>query len=224
MIIFLIVTIICLVFMVFFKPKLTKKLDQCFYKIDQLDFNFLHNIEKISSQISTEVNNLKNEVWYDWPEKKLYYKNTDWKIFPFFGFNYYSSKNLRRCPFLTQFLQSIPGIKLAALSKMGPFSELKSHQGWGIYSNNVIRCHFGINVPNGCFMHVYNGEYYEKQLIVNGQWTIFDDSKMHYASNTSNKERIVLIIDIERPQHVKKGQSKFNETDELDSFIKQFDS
>lgn len=210
-----------LIYTNFSKPQ---KLNKCFYTINQLKFGFLNKINLFSNQIAEEVKNLEKNTWHDWPEQRLFYKNTDWKIMPFFGFGHESSKMMQKCPILTSFLKSIPNIKLATLSKIGPQSRLKSHQGWGDYSNNVVRCHYGIDVPYGCFMHVYNGRIYEKKMIANKKWTIFDDSKMHYASNASNKSRIVLIVDIERPLHIKTGESSFNETTELNNFVKQFDA
>lgn len=211
------------------KYKSYPKLNKCFYNINELKYNFLNNIDNVSHYICDEVEKLSNNktlsnenIWHDWPEKRLFYKSTEWKIFPFFGFGFKSKKNLQLCPTLSNFLSWIPGIKLAALSKIGPMTKLKKHKGWGKYSNNVIRCHYGINVPDNCFMHVYddkNNEVVEK--IQNKKWTIFDDSKVHYASNNSNKERIVLIIDIERPLFVEKGKSTFDETMELDEFVKK---
>ena len=52
-----------------------------------------------------------------------------------------------------------------------------------------------------------------------GKWLAFDDSKIHYANNTSNKDRIVLLIDIQRPEFIKTGNSDVTETTELKNFI-----
>ena len=57
---------------------------------------------------------------------------------------------------------------------------------------------------------------------VNNEWMIFDDSKRHYAENTSEDDRIVLIIDIERPEHVKQGTSDATDTKELEEFVTAF--
>ena len=48
---------------------------------------------------------------------------------------------------------------------------------------------------------------------------VFDDSKMHYAENNGDSDRIILILDIERPDFVKKGISDIENTNELNEFI-----
>jgi aspartyl/asparaginyl beta-hydroxylase (cupin superfamily) len=48
---------------------------------------------------------------------------------------------------------------------------------------------------------------------------VFDDSKLHFAENNGNHDRIVLILDIERPSFVKKGTSDVEDTSELTQFI-----
>ncbi len=52
-------------------------------------------------------------------------------------------------------------------------------------------------------------------------WIVFDDSKLHYAENKSDEERIVLIVDLERPSHIKKGRSNVEETSELMEIVKK---
>lgn len=58
-----------------------------------------------------------------------------------------------------------------------------------------------------------------------GQILVFDDSKSHYAFNyatNASDERIVLIVDMERPSSIPLGTAKGGHTNELDSFIKRF--
>jgi aspartyl/asparaginyl beta-hydroxylase (cupin superfamily) len=51
---------------------------------------------------------------------------------------------------------------------------------------------------------------------------VFDDSKIHYAFNTTDAERLVLIVDIKRPDHIPMGTAKGGHTSELDDFISRF--
>ena len=48
---------------------------------------------------------------------------------------------------------------------------------------------------------------------------VFDDSKLHYAQNNGSKDRIILILDIDRPKNVKIGTSTVEDTAELNNFI-----
>ena len=59
----------------------------------------------------------------------------------------------------------------------------------------------------------------EISYLEENKWTIFDDSKTHYSSNLSDKVRIVLIVDIERPNNIEKGKSEIGDTKELIQLI-----
>ena len=158
-------------------------------------------------------------MWYPWPEK-LYSEDKMWSVIPFYGFGKWSEKNIKMFPIIYNFIKNIPSIKTAGLSKLSGGTVLTPHKGWGILSNNVIRCHYGIDVPDGCYISVRNDNEEEEIRYMNeGKWLAFDDSKIHYANNTSNKDRIVLLIDIQRPEFIKTGNSDVTETTELKNFI-----
>jgi aspartyl/asparaginyl beta-hydroxylase (cupin superfamily) len=55
------------------------------------------------------------------------------------------------------------------------------------------------------------------------KWIIFDDSLYHSASNEDvTDERIILLLDIKRPNNISKGTSDVNYSNELNDFIKEF--
>ena len=194
-------------------------IDKNFYDINEISFD-LNNIYENIDQIKYESLNIAD--WIDWPEHYLYdttnNKNGTWKIIPFYGFGIWVDETCMKCPFITNFLKNIKGLKLATLSKLSPHMKLIEHRGWRNHSNYVIRCHFGINVPDNCYISVNNEIKFHKQ----NEWIIFDDSKLHYAENKSNNDRIVLIVDIERPSHIKIGESTEEDSKELIDFIEQF--
>jgi hypothetical protein len=175
-------------------------------------------IKIIHNQIKYEVTSFNSE-WYPWPEKELYSENMSWNVIPFYGFGKWSTKNIIKFPIIYNFIKDIPGIKTAGLSKLSGGTKLNPHRGWGKLSNNVIRCHYGIIVPDGCYISVKDDNSEEIKIMKEKMWLSFDDSKTHYANNTSNKDRIVLLIDISRPDFIKSGNSDVLETEELKSFI-----
>ena len=105
---------------------------------------------------------------------------------------------------------------------MTPGVKLEEHQGWASHSNYVIRCHFGIIVPNKCYISVSDENGTKKNLHKNNKWLIFDDSKNHYAHNDSLFDRIVLIVDIKRPNNISIGKSTVGNTSELTNIIDYF--
>lgn len=46
------------------------------------------------------------------------------------------------------------------------------------------------------------------KLAKQNEWILFDDSRFHYENNHTNKDRIVLIVDVDRPATIKKGISE----------------
>lgn len=216
------------------KIKNKKLLDKNFYELEE-SFPYLNNIYDKLEIYKNEINNLKNEKWIDWVEKELYKRETkdgDWKIIPFYGFDIWIDENCNKCPELHKFLKSIPNLKIAILSKMGPNTVLSEHKGWANHSNYVLRCHFGLEIPDDCFVSVGDYEKGKPEIDDNiireikqykqDKWIVFDDSKFHYTWNKSNQERIVLILDIERPSNIKKGKAVKGDTRELLELIKNF--
>jgi aspartyl/asparaginyl beta-hydroxylase (cupin superfamily) len=204
----------------------------------------LNRIYRNLENIKKEINYIKKDHWPDWPEKKLY-KNENfdtittnsnpfkkslqkndfkWNIYPFMAFNVIVHENCKKCPTLWNFIKKIPGIKVALLSRLGPGTKLNTHRGWGNHSNHVIRCHFGFKVPKGCYVSVKENENDDEEIKLHEEdkWLIFDDSRYHYAHNPSNEERIVLIIDIERPTNIKTGTSDIGDTKELLQIVDYF--
>lgn len=206
-----------LVYYLFIKQKGPMQKNNCFYEVSEVEPQ-LNLIHAKRDMILAEVNNIKSP-WHDWPERDLYEKKDgEWKIFPFYAFGIWVPQNCQQCPTICQFLQNIPGLKLATLSKLSPGMRLTPHQGWGNHSNNVIRCHYGIDIPENCYVGVES----EKKYHHNDEWVVFDDSKTHYAVNDSNQARIVLIVDVDRPTTIRKGNSQVGDSRELIEIVNYF--
>lgn len=180
--------------------------------------------------ITKEVNQVVLNEWIDWPETYLYDNNKlpeTWKIIPLYGFGIWCDEHCEKMPTLTKFLKDLPGLRIAILSKLKPNTKLKPHEGWYVHSNNVLRCHYGLQLPvnkqsyigiKNCYFGVNDAIEYHKLH----DWIVFDDSKIHYAVNDSEEERIVIIIDLERPPSVPKGTSSVKSSDELLELVNEF--
>ena len=64
-----------------------------------------------------------------------------------------------------------------------------------------LRYHLGLSTPNsdGCYIEV-DGERYCWR---DGEAVIFDETFMHHAENTTDRQRVILFCDIERPLRLK---------------------
>jgi len=135
---------------------------------------------------------------------------------------------LHHCAFeMRNGVKSLPNLKTALLSKLSPNTTLLPHYGWGENSNNVLRCHYGLKLPNNkslSYVSVKENEDDAEEIRHHAQndWLVFDDSKFHYASNNSKDEdRIVLIVDLVRPEYIERGKSTIEESSELLNIIEE---
>ncbi len=211
------------------------KINKCFYTLDETypELKSLNNNENFNNIIN-EVNNVaKTNNWQDWPEYELWdlKKNpkSKWTILPFMAFRKWHNKNINLCPKLYNLLKKLePKLVNAALSKLGPNTKLDYHYGWGNLSNHVLRCHLGLIIPNNAFVYCRNSEHDKFDNVVKQEvqkWIVFDDSKWHSADNQdTNNDRIVLILDMIRPEHIETGISNVKDSQELINFVNAFNS
>ncbi|DAZ99929.1 TPA: hypothetical protein N0F65_008736 [Lagenidium giganteum] len=176
---------------------------------------------------------MQSAAWPCWPEKHYASAASEWRVFPFcYTFPAYDASRTTwvdatcaMCPRTVALLKSLPDIRTALFSKLGPKTTLGAHRGWADLSNDILRCHLGLVVPtldNGkpcCSMVVGD----DAQPHQDRGLMVFDDSKLHYAYNHHpTKTRIVLIVDFYRPDHLPRGRARGGHTDELDEFIETF--
>lgn len=98
------------------------------------------------------------------------------------------------CPQTTALLKSIPTVKAAMFAELPPGSELRPHRDPFAGS---MRLHLGLATPNDdrCFIDV-DGQRHSWR---DGEWTMFDETYIHYARNDTDQDRIILFCDVERP-------------------------
>ena len=102
-------------------------------------------------------------------------------------------KNAELCPYTTELLTSIPGIKVAGFSMMMPRSKIYPHSDATGKEFGSMAYHLGLDCPNECNMVIGNTNNGEK----NGKTFIFDATDTHWAENKSDNPRMILYIDYE---------------------------
>ncbi|NWB27347.1 lipid A hydroxylase LpxO [Pseudomonas gingeri] len=117
-----------------------------------------------------------------------------WKRFylKWYGDNHPSALEL--CPRTTELLNGIGTVKAAMFAELPPGSKLVRHR--DPYAGS-LRYHLGLETPNdaGCYINVDGQNYHWRD----GEPVMFDETFIHYAENTTDKDRVILFCDIERP-------------------------
>ena len=100
--------------------------------------------------------------------------------------------NRARCPHTAAVIDAIPGLYSAFFSVLQPGGGLTPHRG---QLKGVLRVHLGLHVPDECGLDVGG----ETRTWTEGELLVFDDTHLHSVWNHSDRDRVVLFMDLERP-------------------------
>jgi Aspartyl/Asparaginyl beta-hydroxylase len=123
----------------------------------------------------------------------------DWSAFHLIENGAPVAGNAERCPATLAALADLPIPRIAGRSPMALFSVLKPHTHIPPHSgmlNTRLIVHLPLIVPESCRLRVGNN----LRDVVAGKVMIFDDSIEHEAWNDGDKTRVVLLLEIWRPE------------------------
>lgn len=118
-----------------------------------------------------------------------------WEIFYFYYRGKRVAANCERCPETARVIESIPRLTSTGLvyfSVLTPGTHITPHCG---PINTRLRCHLGVEVPDGC--HIRVGP--ETRSWKEGQCLVFDDSFEHEVWHSGDAVRTVLVLDVWHP-------------------------
>jgi beta-hydroxylase len=118
-----------------------------------------------------------------------------WRAFFLWGWDEELTGNTARCPKTAALLRRIPNLRSAWFSILSGNYRIKPHKG---LTKGVLRSHLGLIVPEKwqkCRM-VVDGETVRWR---EGKAFVFDDSRTHEVFNKTDQERVILLIDFDRP-------------------------
>jgi len=129
------------------------------------------------------------------PEQRYISHGDDWRTFLLFGFGTKLERNCRHAPVTTALLERVPGLQTAWFSILAPGSHIPAHRG---VSKGFVRAHLGLLIPHDaerCRMRVAD----EVLVWRPGEVFVFDDTAEHEVWNDTAEERVVLVVDLDRP-------------------------
>ncbi|WP_193906260.1 aspartyl/asparaginyl beta-hydroxylase domain-containing protein [Cellvibrio polysaccharolyticus] len=142
----------------------------------------LHSAERISA--SKDLDDLGFNSFFRTGWKRFYLK--------WYGSSLPSAEAL--CPKTVALINAIPNVKGAMFTMLPPGARLGAHR--DPYAGS-LRYHLGLSTPESpdCFINVDGTDYAWKD----GEAVMFDETFIHYAENKTDKNRIILFVDIKRP-------------------------
>jgi aspartyl/asparaginyl beta-hydroxylase (cupin superfamily) len=131
--------------------------------------------------------------------KAMSFPPRHWKTMGLLFWKVRMHRNCLRCPETTRLLEAIPNLTSASLSVLEPGSNINPHQG---DTDAIIRCHLGLSIPAGlpeCGFQVGT----EIRPWEEGKTLPFCDAHTHWAWNRTKERRMILIVDVFRPEYAR---------------------
>lgn len=144
-------------------------------------------LEKTSDPNSQSYYDIGFRTFYKYGWRKFY--------LTWYGHTHESAKRL--CPRTVEIVNSVPCVNGAMFTVLPIGSKLTRHLDPVACS---LRYHLGLSTPNtdDCFINIDGTSYSWRD----GQDLIFDETYLHYAKNNTQKDRVILMCDIERPMNI----------------------
>lgn len=120
----------------------------------------------------------------------------EWDVMMLFERGRRNDETCTQCPVTSRVIEGHRTIRgpagLAYFSRLSPGTRVAPHRG---PTNMRVRCHLGIDIPDGCGIRVDGVETTWRT----GKCLVFDDSFTHEVWNTGDRDRIVLVVDLWHP-------------------------
>lgn len=174
--------------------------------MDVEQFPELKEIQNNWQTIQKEVIDLYEKGYFELTKKptensyydigfRTFYKY-GWSKFylKWYGYTHESAKKL--APETIKILDKVPMVNGAMFSILPVGSQLTRHLDPVACS---LRYHLGLSTPNqdSCFINIDDQMYSWRD----GQALLFDETFLHYAKNNSDRYRLILMCDVERPMN-----------------------
>lgn len=157
---------------------------------DPAGFTYCRLLEESWRTIVEEFRRVPADQLLPWPGKSLC--EVGWDSLGLYALGYRLDKNCRLCPRTAAIVESIPEMVSAGFSLLRAGARINPHVG---YTGNVYRCHLGLDVPADCAIRVGD----ETRTWQDGKCLVLDDTVLHSAWNASNRDRLILLMDMLKP-------------------------
>lgn len=162
--------------------------------LDPGQFEFTARLEAGFADVLSEFERLTLDDFFDWHETDAY--SGAWKICGVHAPDHADAHLLdpdvvRRCPSTVAIARSVPTLRWAAFSILGPRTIIHPHADTPEGEREGCRAHLALKIPDGCVFRMgeIDGRWEEGRVLVFGGMT------QHAVWNHSDEWRAVLVFD-----------------------------
>ncbi len=172
--------------------------------IDPANFPFLKEFEERWEEILPEVRNVlkfREHIpgFQDVsPDQYRIATANNWKTFFLYGFGNPLPKNCAQAPVTASIIAKVPKVHTAWFSILAPGYHIPPHTG---VTKGILRAHMGLIIPEArdkCRIRVGD----EWKSWAPGKIFVIDDTYEHEVKNETDEERVVLLLDFNRPMRL----------------------
>jgi len=164
---------------------------------DPSRFPVCAELEKRFNMIVDELREISAEAFFPESETDAVPRQGDWRILPVYAMGHRYEHTARSLPTIVDIVENLGGITTLGgavfVSRLPAGASVGSHRG---PTNTRVRCHLGVQIPSGdCGIEVDG----ERRVWDEGQCLMLNDHLVHSVWNNTEKERIVLVLDVWHP-------------------------
>ncbi|MCO5112575.1 MAG: aspartyl/asparaginyl beta-hydroxylase domain-containing protein [Bdellovibrionaceae bacterium] len=149
-------------------------------------------LELYKSKALDATGDSANTSYYDIGFRTFY--KYGWRKFYLNWYGYTHTSAQKSCPKTVELLSRVPSVNGAMISVLPPQSKLTRHLDPVACS---LRYHLGLATPedDNCYINVDQTSYSWRD----GDAFLFDETYLHYVFNNTDKTRLILMCDVNRP-------------------------
>lgn len=152
-------------------------------------------LELYNSKALDATSDASSTAYYDIGFRTFY--KYGWRKFYLNWYGYTHTSAQKACPKTVELLSQVPSVNGAMISVLPPGSKLTRHLDPVACS---LRYHLGLATPedDDCYINIDQTSYSWRD----GEALLFDETYLHYAFNNTDKTRLILMCDVNRPTNI----------------------
>jgi aspartyl/asparaginyl beta-hydroxylase (cupin superfamily) len=154
---------------------------------------FERNWKQVKQELSSYLTDHQPDAYFN---KTMVNDSDTWKTFSLKWWDIEFNSRYKYFPKTMEIVRKYPEILSVSFNQLEPSGKILPHCG---DTNAIYRCHFGLEIPSELPQTGFRVRD-EIKPWKEGEWLIFMDAYKHEAFNLTDRKRIILVLDVLRPE------------------------